>query len=81
MRKRIITIKVLIHWKSLLLLKQCRLKKGEKGEEIVCKICKYFALNNLDAKLKDIKEKKIKVVKITDISLKIFKSNYLTISR
>ena len=75
LRKRIITIKALIHWKSLLLLKQSRLKKGEKGEEIVCKICKYFALNHLDAKLKDVKAKKIKVGNIIDTFLKFFKCN------
>ena len=81
MRTRIITIKALIHWKSLLLLRQRKLKKGEKGEEIVCKICKYFALNHLDAKLKDVKAKKIKVGNITDIFFKFFNSNkpYLTI--
>ena len=78
LRKRIITIKALIHWKSLLLLKQSRLKKGEKGEEIVCKICKYFALNHLDAKLKDVKAKKIKVGNITNIFLKFFKCNNIS---
>ena len=59
--EKLIVIKVMICWKTLLLLKQCRLAKKEKGTEIVCKMCKFMALGHVDKKLKNLKIQKEKV--------------------
>ena len=56
-----IAIKVIISWKTLLLLKHCRLKKRPRGTEIVCKMCKCMALANVNQKLKILKAQKTKV--------------------
>ena len=57
-----IAIKVIICWKTLLLLKHCRLKKRPRGTEIVCKMCKCMALANVNQKLKILKAQKTKVI-------------------
>ena len=56
-----IAIKVIISWKTLLLLKHCRLKQRPRGTEIVCKMCKCMALANVNQKLKILKAQKTKV--------------------
>ena len=62
--QRLILIKVATCWKTLLLLKQCRLKKRGKGVEIICRICKIIVLNAIDAKLQKLRKARVKVNKI-----------------
>ena len=64
--EKVIAIKVIIFWKTLLLLKHCRLNNKPKGTEIVCKMCKFMALSNVNKKLKALKSHRKKVINCTN---------------